>query len=307
MKLQEFKKKQEEFILYLEVEKNLALNTLRAYEGDLKQFLHFWGSLSEDEQHQLPFRQIIERYLVSLFYKKIDKSSIARKFSTFKSFERYLKTQGIKLNLKLVRPRLEKKLPVFLSIEEIFHLLDDVKDEDLPSKTPVRDKAILELFYATGVRCSELTGIRVKDIDMTSKSIRILGKGNKERMVLFGSKAHSKLAEYFEKERPNPNNAEEHLFINHLGNALTSRTVQRVIEMFRTFLKVERPITPHKIRHSFATHMLNQGADLRVVQELLGHKTLSSTEKYTHVSLEDLARLCDTVHPLRRIIKPRKS
>ena len=183
MTLKEFQKKSEEFLTYISVEKNLSNNTKRAYKADLKQFDQFWSNLTKEEKKRLSFRQIIERFLVSLFYKKIDKSSIARKFSCFKSFERFLGTLGIKLSLQLTRPRLDKKLPVYLSVDEIFHLLDKVKNEELTTKRPYRDKAIFELIYATGIRCSELVNIEIKDIDFTNKTIRIFGKGRKERIV----------------------------------------------------------------------------------------------------------------------------
>ncbi len=291
------------FIEYLRVERNLALNTQKAYKCDLQKFTDFWQSMDKEEQTHFTPRQVIERYLVSLFYNKIDKSSIARKFSCFKSFERYLKKEGINLELKLVRPRLDKKLPIYLSIDEIFHLLDTVKNSELTSQYPIRDKAILELLYATGVRCSELVNIKLSDIDTDNRTIRIIGKGNRERIVLFGKKADDQIKHYLEHERLHPKHIDEALFLNYRGEQLTSRSIQRIFEMFRRFLKLERKITPHKIRHSFATHLLNQGADLRIVQELLGHKTLSSTEKYTHVSLDDLARMCDKVHPLKKTIE----
>lgn len=294
-----FSEKLHAFLTYLEVERNLSEHTLRAYSSDLNQFILFQKSLSEDDQKYLEIRQIIERYLVHLFYKKIDKCSIARKFSCFKSFERFLLTQGIELNLKLTRPRLDKKLPVYLSVDEIFHLLDKVDDAELPSKFPLRDKTMFELLYATGIRCSELIGIKLEDIDLEEKAIRIFGKGKKERIVLFGDKAKERIIEYISRERIPALSRKECLFVNYRGGQLTSRSIQRIFEMFRKFLQLERHITPHKIRHSFATHLLNQGTDLRVVQELLGHKTLSSTEKYTHVSLQDLTRMCDEKHPMR--------
>jgi integrase/recombinase XerC len=303
MQLSDFIEKKNDFLTYLDVERNVSDHTYRAYEGDLQQFIIFWQEqLDNDAKEHLSVRQVIERYLVSLFYKKIDKSTIARKFSCFKSFERYLRTLGITLELKLKRPKLDKKLPVYLSIDEILHVLDSVKESDLPSRHPIRDLTIFELMYATGIRCSELTSIRMKDIDMHNKAIRIKGKGNKERMVLFGQKAYERIMRYMELERPRVQNLEEPLFLNFRGEQITSRSVQRTFEMFRKFLKVERPITPHKIRHSFATHLLNQGVDLRVVQELLGHATLASTEKYTHVSLEDLAQDCENKHPIHTII-----
>ena len=217
-----------------------------------------------------------------------------------------MQNYGIVLKLKLNRPRLDKKLPIYLSVDEVFYLLDAVTDEQLPTKKPARDKAIFELLYATGIRCSELVAIQFKDLDMNNKTIRILGKGKKERIVLFGQKAQTRIIEYLERERPKYAYAHEHLFVSNRLEALTPRTVQRIFEMFRSFLKFEKHITPHKIRHSFATHLLNQGADLRVVQELLGHKSLASTEKYTHVSLEDLTKLCDTIHPFNTTLKPKK-
>lgn len=295
---QELQNHKNDFITFLKVEKNLSDNTIRAYESDLSQFFGFWHSLSADDKKHLSVRQIVERYLVNLFHKKIDKSTIARKFSCFKTFEKFLNGQGVSLKLKLQRPRLDKKLPTYLSVDEIFYLLDTITDEKLPTKKPLRDKAIFELLYATGIRCSELVNIQIKDLDLAQKTIRVKGKGRKERMVLFGQKAQNKLNEYMQKERHRPLSPSEYLFLNNRDTALTARSVQRIFEMFRTFLKFERPITPHKIRHSFATHLLNQGVDLRTIQELLGHKTLASTEKYTHVNLEDLTRLCDTIHPI---------
>jgi integrase/recombinase XerC len=306
MRLSEFQEKKDEFLRHIKVEKNLSSNTCRAYSADLKQFLEFWQRISTTEKIELPFRQTLERFLVSLYHKKIDKASIARKLSSFKTFEKYLRAYGVELSLNLTRPRLDKKLPVYLSVDEIFHLLDTVKDEELPSKRPLRDKAIFELFYATGIRCSELVSIKIGDIDLTQKVIRIFGKGRRERFVLFGDKAKIKITEYLLKERPAVQSNTEHLFLSFRNTPLTQRSIQRIMEMFRKFLKIERAITPHKLRHSFATHLLNQGVDLRVIQELLGHQTLSSTEKYTHVSLEQLSHMCDTIHPIHSITKKRK-
>jgi integrase/recombinase XerC len=303
MKKEEFEQHKESFLLHLKAERNLSENTLRAYFLDLQQFITFWQNLSEQDKQHLGLRQIIERYLVALFYKKITKSSIARKFSCFTSLERYLETRGIQLNLNLKRPRIDKKLPIYFSTDELFPLLDAIKDEALPTRHPIRDKAIFELLYATGVRCSELISICIADIDMKAKTIRVFGKGKKERIVLFGDKAREKILQYYEHERPTVQSQQEALFLNYRYEKLTPRSVQRIIKMFRSFLPIERPLTPHKLRHSFATHLLNQGADLRAVQELLGHKSLATTEKYTHVSLENLSKLCEGVHPVNAMIK----
>ena len=159
MKLDEFKNEKDNFLTHIAVEKNLSIHTQKAYRSDLNQVISFWETVIQPDESNITLRHIIERYLVSLFYKKIDKSSIARKFSCFKSFEKFLVTRGTVLNLNLQRPRLDKKLPVCMSVEEIFYLLDTVKDEDLPTSNPVRDKAIFETIYATGVRCSELVNI----------------------------------------------------------------------------------------------------------------------------------------------------
>lgn len=303
MKKEDFQAHIEAFFLYLKAERNFSEHTLRAYRGDLYQFVDFWETLPKYDAQHLGIRQLVERYLVSLFYKKISKSSVARKFSCFTSFQKFLESRGVELDLKLKRPRVDKKLPIYLSVDEIFHLLDKINNEDLPTRHPIRDKAILELLYATGVRCSELVNIRISDIDIEEKIIRILGKGKKERLVLFGNKAQEKMREYITHERPTIENQQEPLFLNYRYEKLTPRSVQRIIKMFRSFLNIDRPLTPHKLRHSFATHLLNQGADLRAVQELLGHKMLSSTEKYTHVSLENLARLCEEIHPINSMMK----
>lgn len=299
MNLKEFKEQSAEFIIYLEVERNLSDHTLRAYTSDLALFATFWQTILVREKIEIPLSRAFERYLVSLYHKKTSNSSIARKVSCFHSFAEYTAKHGILLNLQLERPRVERKIPQFLSVDELFHLLDTIQDQDLPTARPLRDKAILELLYATGIRCSELVGIKLEHINLQEKTILILGKGRKERMVLFGAKAKERIELYLSAERPRTSDGKEPLFVNNRSTELTTRSVQRIIKMFRQFLQLDRTLTPHKIRHSFATHLLNQGADLRLVQELLGHKTLSSTERYTHVSLERLSNLCDTIHPMQ--------
>lgn len=303
MYFEEFNRYQDKFLSYINVEKNLSLNTQKSYKSDMNLFSNFWLKIENREEKKIPLRRALERYFVHLFHKKADKSSVARKISCFRSFEQFLKNHEVNLSLKLKRPRIDKKLPVYLTIDEIFYLLDVVKDSDLPSKRPIRDKAIFELLYATGIRCSELCAIRMQDIDMQEKVIRIAGKGRKERYALFGRKAKERIEQYLEKERPKPTNQKDLLFVSHRNEPLNQRTIQRVMSMFRSFLHGNKKITPHKIRHSFATHLLNQGADLRIVQELLGHQTLASTEKYTHVTSAQLAQMCDELHPINSMKK----
>lgn len=306
IELKEFRAQAINFITHLEVEKNLSQHTQRAYKSDLSQFINFWQSLNDKDQTVCPIGRVVERFLVFMYNEKMNKSSIARKISCLKSLQKYLNLNGIELKLNVQRPKTSKKLPIYLSVDEILHLLDDLNPKDLPSRKPLRDIAVLELLYATGVRCSELVNICFNDIDLHNRTIRILGKGNKERIVLFGNKAKDKLANYIEKERSKVHNLDEKLFLNNCNQAITVRTVQRIIEMFRQFLKIDRPITPHKIRHSFATHMLNQGVPLRVVQELLGHQSLSSTEIYTHVTTTELKELCESMHPMHSMSKKSK-
>lgn len=308
LSIKAFKKSAQEFITHLEIEKNLSPHTQRAYKSDLEQFIEFWQRIDENkkDQGEIPITRAIERFLVFMYNEKISKNTIARKISCLKSLQKYLKVNGTELHLTVNRPKTTKKLPIYLSVEEIVHLLDELDHKDLPTKKPLRDIAVLELLYATGVRCSELVNICFNDIDLNNRTIRILGKGNKERIVLFGNKAKEKLANYIENERSVAYSLQEKIFLNNCNEPITVRTVQRIVEMFRKFLKIERPITPHKIRHSFATHMLNQGVPLRVVQELLGHKSLSSTEIYTHVTTTELKELCNTMHPIKDMTKQMK-
>ena len=300
-----FKEKIKDFLHFLEIEKNVSNNTLRAYESDLTQLTLFWEGITSKESHaQHSFETIIKRYTVALFYKKITKTSLSRKLSTLRSLSNFLKTQGIILPYSIKSPRLDKKLPITLSVDEIFYLLDTIKIEDLPSKYPYRDKAIFEVAYATGVRCSELVGIKQGEISFNERSIKVYGKGRRERIVLFGLKALEAIKQYLEHERPLmlKQQQHDHLFLNCNGTPLTARSVQRIFEMFRKFLKLDRKLTPHKIRHSFATHLLNQGVNLRVIQELLGHKTIATTEIYTHVTNQQLAKMCDEKHPLNNLV-----
>lgn len=291
----------EEFLTWLEVDRQLSDHTLRAYKTDLQQIMQFWADLEKKEPNTpLDLSGLIRRYTIALFYKKLSKATLARKLSCFRSFQDYLKDQGIVIKGNFKSPRQEKKLPVVLSVDEIFYLLDKINDEELPTSFPLRDKAIFELMYATGVRCSELVSIKLGDIDFNNKLIRVWGKGKKERIVLFGEKAHKTVEKYISVERPPmvATNPSDYLFVNYTGGPLTQRSVQRIFEMFRKFLKINKNLTPHKIRHSFATHLLNQGVDLRVIQELLGHKTIATTEIYTHVTSQELSKMVDEKHPL---------
>ncbi len=304
MNLELFKEKINDFLLFLSVEKHASEHTQRAYLTDLQQVATFWTDVQKKEPMFIAVDTVLKRYIVALFYKKISKSSLARKCSSIRSFQNFLEQQGITLKLDIKSPKLDKKLPATLTVDEIFYLLDTIKPEDLPTKYPERDQTVFELMYATGVRCSELINIKLTDIDMSARKIRVLGKGKKERFVLFGSKAMIRMQRYLKGERTALVAGlldSGHLFVNRNGTQITTRSIQRIFEMFRKFLQIERKLTPHKIRHSFATHLLQQGVNLRIIQELLGHKTINSTEIYTHVSNQQLAKMCDEKHPLSRL------
>lgn len=304
MNLGLFKEKITEFLLFLNVEKHASEHTQRAYQADLEQIATFWSGLEKKQPLPISIDTVLKRYIVALFYKKITKSSLARKCSSIRSFQNFLQQQGINLALDIKSPKLDKKLPATLTVDEIFYLLDTIKPEDLPTKYPERDQAVFELMYATGVRCSELISIKLTDMDMNARKIRVLGKGKKERFVLFGNKAAERLKKYIQAERTTlvaGQYDDGYLFLNRNGAQITTRSIQRIFEMFRKFLQIERKLTPHKIRHSFATHLLQQGVNLRIIQELLGHKTINSTEIYTHVSNQQLAKMCDEKHPLSRL------
>lgn len=301
MDLNLFEEKIKDFLAFLEVEKNASIHTLRAYASDLRQFSKFWEKISSMEPKLTQSLDIaMRRFVVSLFYKQLSKPSLARKISTIRSFKEFLKDHGIKFSMEIKSPRIDKKLPITLSVDEIFYLLDNLKPQDMPTKLPYRDKAIFEIIYATGIRCSEVVNIKIHDVSLENKIIKIMGKGRKERIVLFGSKAKQSLQIYLEKERPQllVHKDQMSLFLNKDGGKLTTRSIQRIFDMFRNLLKVNRKLTPHKIRHSFATHLLCEGVDLRIIQELLGHKTIATTEIYTHVTSQHLAKLCDDKHPL---------
>jgi len=312
MLLDEFNVHKESFLRFIDIEKNFSQHTQRAYESDLRQFVEFWAFINKKENQSFALNRAMERFLVRLYHKKIDKPSIARKISCVKSLVKYVRSTGIEVTLHLERPKLDKKLPLYLSVAEITHLLDGVPDHDLPTKFPCRDKTIFELLYATGIRCSELIAIKLDDIDLDQKTIRIFGKGRKERIVLFGGKAQTRLRTYLNTERTFLiNNAQKpepspYLFLNFMAGQLTTRTIQYIISSFRPFLTVDRPITPHTLRHSFATHLLHEGVDLRTLQELLGHEALSSTEVYTHLTSQDLSA-ATKVHPINTMIKKQSS
>ncbi len=281
------------FERWMVAQRNYSPHTVRAYRADIHAFLESYrgapGSISP---------QVIRSYLATLMARGVGKRTIARKVSALRSFHRALCIQGSEdmnaanhVNL----PKMDRKLPSFLTIDEMHELLK------LPgTSTPLgmRDQAILEFLYATGTRVSECVALNVNDLDLRTFSIRIMGKGRKERVVLFGRRAANAVSDYLEQGRATLADVNEKaLFVNRNGGRLTDRSVRRMLDRYIDQLAITKRISPHSIRHTFATHMLEGGADLRVVQELLGHASLSSTQIYTHTAREHLVRVYEAAHP----------
>lgn len=276
------------FITYLRLEKRYPLTTLNSYQRDLMTY-----ALYIKENH-LSYTTItkeeIRAYLKFLDGMKYAKSSISRQLSSLRSFNSYLiREEKLKSNpFKSIRnPKREKKLPNFLQPDELNQIFDTI---DCKTDLGVRNRLIMELLYATGIRLSELTNIKVTDIDFSSKEIRIKGKGNKERIVFFGEYASKYLHLYLKESRKKllKKNSTEFLLLNNRGERLTNRGVEQIVDKIVVNAALKHHISPHVLRHTFATDLLNNGADLKSVQELLGHSSLSTTQIYTHITNERL-------------------
>lgn len=310
MKYLEALAKKEDFLTHLDIERNVALNTYKSYQYDLNQLFTFWNKLNTQQNIKAAqahpqastyeIQEVVSKFFIHLHSRKVQKSSIARKIACFQSFVKYLHSCNIVINLKLTAPRLHKKLPTYLTLEEMSYVLDKLPDTAFQSKRPLRDRTILETLYATGVRCSELTHIKINDINFDHKTILITGKGNKQRIVLFGNKAKELLLNYIQQERAaDLKHADfEYLFVTTHGTRVMDRMVQQMMHDLSKQFPFKKIITPHKLRHSFATHLLNAGMNLRALQELLGHASLSTTERYTHVTSKDLKELYHTMNPM---------
>ena len=295
---------------HLRSERGVSPHTLRNYLSDLRQFHRFLVDselcLSSDnageggrvDAHKVDL-YIVRAYLASLT-KDRKKSSIGRKLAAVKGFFRYLVTARRleKDPLILIQtPKQEKPLPAFLSVDDIFQLLGGIKIQD---SLDIRDRAILEVFYSTGVRVSELVGLNWGDIDFPLGIVRVVGKGSKERIVPIGELAIQTLRDYSLEQRKKWNRSckgETPVFLNNRGGRITTRSVARVVEKHLRRAGIPFKMGPHGLRHSFATHLLNNGADLRVIQEMLGHASLSTTQRYTHVNLDQLTAVYDKAHP----------
>src|SRR5919106_3451553 len=289
----------EQFLEHLRYERNVSSHTLRNYASDLEQFLDFLAPADPDGKRNLPdISEIdhltIREWLASLHTAQKKKASIARKLAALRTFFQFLVREGVlELNpAKLVAtPKLEKKLPKHLSIEDAVRFIETPDPETDLGK---RDRAMLELMYATGVRVAELTTLNLPDVDFRNQLVRVTGKRRKQRIVPFGDPAGAAIRSYLDVRDKFLFNArvsrrdDEALFLNYQGTRITTRSVGRMVEKYIRICAGMHDISPHALRHSFATHLLDSGADLRDIQELLGHARLSTTQVYTHVSMESL-------------------
>ena len=293
------------FIRYLKVERQLSPHTVRAYASDIGQLQVFLAEQCELPSslvgQEEPWSQVKECHLLKFMRARMmvdGAASVGRKVAAIKTFFTYLDNRhGFSGNpAALLRaPRNQRHLPVYLDEEEVDKLLDiGFTDDELK----LRDRAILELMYACGLRVSEVVGLDISNLRFVDAVVRVMGKGRKERLVPLGRIAAKALENYLEKRQKADAGAGDALFLNVRGGRLSARAVSSMVKKYGLVAGLQKPLTPHAVRHSFATHLLQNGADLRVIQELLGHSSLSTTQRYTHVDVKRLLEVYDKAHPL---------
>ena len=298
------------FIESLAAEKGYSENTCRGYRNDLEEFLDY--TTRQTQGDRLPKSKdpisidkvdnISIRSYLGYLHKRNKKSTIARKLSAVRSFFRFLIKRGVIEDNpadSILTPKQERTIPSYLPVDEMFRLLDSIQTGSI---LDLRNRAIFETLYSCGIRVSELVGMNTFDVDFRGSLIRVLGKGSKERIVPIGRKALDAIKKYQEQLKNEYGISADHngpLFLNKNKGRLTARSVARILEKLVNACGLLRPVSPHTMRHTFATHLLDAGADLRIVQELLGQKSLSTTQKYTHVSIDRLMETYDHAHPRR--------
>ena len=286
---------QKAFLYMLKIERNFSDHTLKSYRDDIVQFNDFLYQESLD-LNDFEYKDA-RNYLSFLYSKNLKRTTVSRKISTLRTFYEYWMTQDesvVNPFVQLVHPKKEQYLPQFFYEEEMEALFKTVETD---SKKGMRDKVILELLYATGIRVSELVHIKTQDLDMKLPGVKVLGKGNKERFIPFGEFCKQSIERYLKEFKPLKHVDHDYLIVNMQGQPITERGVRYVLNDVVKRTSGVTNIHPHKLRHTFATHLLNQGADLRTVQSLLGHVNLSTTGKYTHVSNQQLRKVYLNAHP----------
>jgi integrase/recombinase XerC len=319
------KKEIEKFIQYLQYERNVSPQTIREYRRDVRQFADF---LTPPGEQTLPINdidhRIIREFVSSLYDRGLKKASVARRLAALRTFfkfcirERFAKQNPARL---VATPKLPKRVPRVMTAEQLNRFLDNLgasngaqklrrakaptaRSEEEAKIILKRDRAILELLYASGLRVSELVGLDLGSVDRAGQMLRVLGKGRKERVVPYGAKAQAALEAYWPvraeilAHRPSQiRHVPEAVFLNHFGGRLTSRMMHMLVKKYARLANVNWDLHPHSLRHAFATHLLADGADLRAIQELLGHVSLSTTQRYTQASIEQLMKVYDQAHP----------
>ena len=288
----------ESFLKYLRFERNYSEHTVVAYGKDLEEFEVYFKKQDENLDFTTVDADLIRGWAVSLMDMHYESTSVNRKLSSLRSFYHYLLRQGqVKINptIKVVGPKRKKPLPVFVREEDMNRLLDDSEYED--SYDGIRDRAILEVFYSTGIRLSELLGMKEEDVDFSAGVIRVTGKRNKQRIVPFGESLRRVLEVYIEARNGLPKVDSGALFLKDNGKAVAKGTVYLLVRKHLSRVVALKKKSPHVLRHSFATAMLNNGAELEAVKELLGHERLSTTQIYTHTTFEELKKIYEQAHP----------
>ena len=284
------------FIEYLKYERHYSPNTIIAYDDNISKFLEYLDSIKINDIKDVEYNNI-RKYINELYNENYTAKSICRHISSLRSFFKYLLNNSyIKNNpmTLITNPKIEKKLPKYINYEDIEKILNY---PDLKTNIGIRDTLILELLYVTGIRVSELTNIKLNDININDKTINIIGKGNKERIVMYGTRCQNLLDKYL-KIRPNYiKEPIDYLILSKRGKQINTREIRKIINDISASCHFDMNISPHTFRHTFATHMLNEGADLRSVQKLLGHENLSTTTIYTHLSNEKLRKEYLNAHP----------
>jgi integrase/recombinase XerC len=278
---------------------NVSQHTLRNYASDLQQFLEYFSPPDGSPPNPQNIDTLaLREWLGSLHDRRLQAVSIRRKLASVRSFYRYLVREnqvGVNVARLLRTPKAPKLLPSVPTAEATNTLVDAVGKNELGKPFPQRDTAIFEFLYGCGLRVSELVALDLQDVDLAERWIRVLGKGRKERLVPYGAKAAAALDQYLPQRQAKP--VERALFTNHRGSRLSDRGVRAIVKFYASMLSGDDSLHPHSLRHAFATHMLSAGADLRSIQELLGHAKLSTTQRYTQVSLADLMAVYDKAHP----------
>jgi len=293
------------FVNWLKVEKGYSANTQESYQRDLREFSAFAGGGVTVDAVDV---SIIRAYVYTLNGKN-KSSSVARKLSALRTFFRFLVRNRLIVQDPLTgisMPKQGKYMPVFLTVDEVFSLMECPDDQDVFA---ARDRAILEMLYSTGMRVAELAALDTSRLDFDEGMVRVTGKGNRERVIPVGNPALAALKQYFPQrdrlirasiKRGNPPE-QNAVFLNSRGERLTTRSIERLVKMYAQRAGIATRVTPHALRHSFATHLLEMGADLRSVQELLGHASLSTTQKYTHLNVDHLMDVYDRAHPKAKL------